>query len=141
MFIDLDNFKELNDSKGHHTGDLLLKRIAERLKGAVRSTDVVARWGGDEFVVLIQGLHEDTSRAEKQARLRCSQLLKRLEPTYNLEGFSYTCGVSIGISLFDGSAQDPDEILNQADLAMYEAKQGLAAHSYHFFADSPVTSI
>ena len=122
LFIDLDHFKVLNDTRGHVAGDLLLQEVAQRLRGSVRGDDCVARLGGDEFVLLLQGLARDSASAAAQVAAIAEQLLNRLSQVYLLEGFQHHCTASIGVSLFNGNAQDVGELLKCADAAMYAAK-------------------
>ncbi|MBX9756573.1 MAG: EAL domain-containing protein [Pseudomonadaceae bacterium] len=122
LFIDLDNFKVLNDSKGHVVGDLLLQEVAQRLRAAVRGDDSVARLGGDEFVVMLQGLAKEGASAAAQVAQVGGQLLSSLSQAYVLDGYEYHCTASIGVSLFSGKLQDVGELLKCADAAMYSAK-------------------
>jgi len=132
MFVDLDNFKPLNDAHGHVIGDLLLIEAAGRLKSCVREVDTVARFGGDEFVVMIGELAEDRSEAmEKAARVAEKIRIALLEPyrlSVEAEGktemaLTHQCSASIGVALFIGRQDSQDEIFQWADAAMYEAKQ------------------
>jgi diguanylate cyclase (GGDEF)-like protein len=122
LFIDLDHFKVLNDTRGHVAGDLLLQEVAQRLRASVRGEDSVARLGGDEFVLMLQGLARDTTSAIAQVAVVGEELLGRLSQVYLLDGFQYHCTASIGVSLFNGAAQDVGELLKCADAAMYVAK-------------------
>lgn len=122
LFLDLDNFKTLNDTKGHDAGDLLLQLVAQRLRSSVRKENIVARWGGDEFVILIQGLDNDRQRAAEQANLICEQIIGRLSLPYELHGYEHICKASIGVNLFENGEQNIDEIIKRADTAMYSAK-------------------
>ena len=122
LFIDLDNFKQLNDSKGHQTGDLLLQRVAQRLKIGVREVDTVARLGGDEFVVILKSLDPNLQKAVVQARWVGQKLLVALNEPYELNGYEHHGTPSIGATLFSGTDTDRDELLKRADLAMYQAK-------------------
>ncbi|MFT4243099.1 MAG: EAL domain-containing protein [Acidovorax sp.] len=122
LFIDLDNFKDLNDTLGHDTGDQLLLQVAQRLKGCVRDADTVARFGGDEFVVLIEGLHSDAPRASTEAAQVARHITAALGKPYALGGASHHSTPSIGIALFGQQACSVDELLKHADLAMYQAK-------------------
>ena len=121
LFIDLDNFKALNDTKGHNIGDLLLIEVAKRLLDCVRNSDTVARMGGDEFVVVLEELDEDTLQAVAQAQDIGEKVLASLNQPFNLQGFEHYCSASIGISLFRGG--ETVWIPVQApDTAMYQAK-------------------
>jgi diguanylate cyclase (GGDEF)-like protein/PAS domain S-box-containing protein len=122
LFIDLDNFKDLNDTKGHDAGDLLLQEVARRLRASVRGEDSVARWGGDEFVVMVQGLANDGASAAVQVAVVGEQVVNCLNRTYALDGSDYQCTASIGVTLFTGEAKNVDELLKCADAAMYSAK-------------------
>ncbi len=123
MFIDLDNFKTLNDTKGHAIGDLLLIEVSRRLQACVREGDTVARFGGDEFVLLLEGLSEDSAHAAVQARGVGEKVLGALSKPYQLEGAEFHSSSSMGITLFINYKDTMDELLKQADTAMYEAKK------------------
>jgi diguanylate cyclase (GGDEF)-like protein len=118
MFIDLDNFKPINDSMGHAIGDQILKRVAGRLSSCMRETDTVARFGGDEFVVLMTDLKN--SKAPPQMAQKLKVVLA--EPI-NLDNNEYVLGASIGIALYPEHGNTPDELIALADEAMYEAKK------------------
>ncbi|APW40682.1 hypothetical protein RD110_13365 [Rhodoferax koreense] len=122
QFIDLDNFKTLNDTLGHDMGDLLLQQVAERLSLSVREADTVARLGGDEFVVMIEGLDPLREAAAAQARLLGDKILAALNLPYALAGREYHITPSIGVAIYSGSHETTDEVLKHADLAMYQAK-------------------
>ncbi|XAH21318.1 EAL domain-containing protein [Xylophilus sp. GW821-FHT01B05] len=122
LFIDLDNFKDLNDTMGHDVGDSLLERVANRLVTCVKGGDTVARLGGDEFVVMLEGLAQDEAGATGQARLVGERILALLNNPYQLEGYQHHSTPSLGVALFDGSVESVDDLLKRADLAMYEAK-------------------
>ena len=121
LFIDIDNFKTLNDIKGHDIGDLLLIEIAGRLRSCAREGDTVARLGGDEFVVMLEGLSAEPDHAASQAKAAGEKILQALNHPYRLKDFEYHSSCSIGISLFSHNIS-ADELLKQADTAMYEAK-------------------
>jgi diguanylate cyclase (GGDEF)-like protein/PAS domain S-box-containing protein len=132
MFLDLDHFKLLNDSHGHTVGDRLLTEAAERLKGCIRAADTAARFGGDEFVLLLGGLAADRQQAEALAEVIAAKAQARLAEPYQLavsraDGSSATithrCTVSIGVALFSGLEAREDDLLRLADRAMYQAKQ------------------
>jgi diguanylate cyclase (GGDEF)-like protein/PAS domain S-box-containing protein len=123
MFLDLDNFKTLNDTKGHAIGDLLLIEVSRRLQACVREGDTVARFGGDEFVLLLESLSEDSAHAAVQARAIGEKVLKSLSDPYELEGSEFHSSSSMGITLFINYKDTMDELLKQADTAMYEAKK------------------
>ncbi len=122
LFIDLDNFKTLNDTLGHETGDLLLQQVARRLLGCVREADSVARLGGDEFVVMLQGLSSDALEAATDAEQVGHKILDAFAPLFVLAGREYRSTPSIGITLFGNGSQGVEDLLKQADLAMYQAK-------------------
>jgi diguanylate cyclase (GGDEF)-like protein/PAS domain S-box-containing protein len=122
MFIDIDNFKTLNDTRGHQIGDLLLEDVAKRLNAGVRQGDTVARFGGDEFIVMVDALSDDIEEATKQAGAIGDKLLARLAQPYALDGYQHHCAASLGITLFCGADMSNDDLLKQADLAMYQAK-------------------
>ncbi len=122
LFIDLDNFKDLNDTLGHDTGDQLLVQAAQRLKGCVREVDTVARFGGDEFVVLVEGLNPVNAHASAEAALVASHIATTLGKPYVLGETSHHSTPSIGIALFGQQSGSVDELLKHADLAMYQAK-------------------
>lgn len=124
LFLDLDNFKALNDTLGHATGDLLLQQVAQRLSAAVRECDTVARLGGDEFVVMLENLSAYPMEAIKHAQLIANKIITALNQSYQLGQHTYNNTPSIGLVLFDGSEQlSHDDLLKQADIAMYQAKK------------------
>jgi diguanylate cyclase (GGDEF)-like protein/PAS domain S-box-containing protein len=127
LLLDLDRFKYVNDTFGHHTGDLLLKEVADRISSSLRETDFVARLGGDEFVVL-QTDGPQPAAAEALAR----RLINELGRPYLLEGQEVLCGSSIGISAYPKDARNSVELLKKADLALYRAKNERRG-SYHFY--------
>lgn len=122
FFIDLDNFKALNDSRGHHVGDLLLKELARRLVASVREGDTVARLGGDEFVLILESLSTDAREATTQAELVGHKILTVLSEPCLLLDSPYRSTASVGVTLFGGQQGGVDTLLKQADLAMYRAK-------------------
>ena len=122
LFLDLDNFKTLNDSRGHEMGDLLLIEVAERLRAAVREHDTVARLGGDEFVLVLQNLGSEAAEAAAQVRSVCEQVLASLREPYLLDGQEHHLTTSIGATVLRQPHATVDEVLKQADLAMYRAK-------------------
>lgn len=122
LFVDLDNFKTLNDTRGHEVGDLLLKEVANRLRGCVREQDTVARLGGDEFVVVLQNLSSDAPEAAAQTRTLGELILAQLRQPYNLAGHEHHFSASIGATLLSHHRDSVDEVLKQADMAMYRAK-------------------
>ena len=136
MFIDLDNFKVLNDTRGHHTGDLLLKGVATRLRHCVRVDDTVARIGGDEFVVLLQALDSDPAVAARKAHAVATKVLARMIERFDLDGHQHHCTTSIGITLIAAGQDNVAELLQQADMAMYQAKH-MGRNTLAFF-DPPM---
>jgi diguanylate cyclase (GGDEF)-like protein/PAS domain S-box-containing protein len=132
IFLDLDNFKNLNDSSGHEAGDLLLIEVADRLKNCVREMDTVARFGGDEFLVMLSELAVDRGESQTQAEIVAEKIRVALAVPYLLnlrrDGQSDTtlqhrCTASIGVTLFNDHEASYGEILKRADIAMYQAKQ------------------
>ncbi len=124
MFLDLDNFKTINDTQGHDVGDLLLKAVAHRLTRRVREGDTVARLGGDEFVVALEALSVDMHEAASQSELIAEKIRSELNQPYLLNGIEQHSSPSIGVSLYQGHRNSLEEVLKQADLAMYQAKAG-----------------
>jgi diguanylate cyclase (GGDEF)-like protein/PAS domain S-box-containing protein len=122
MFIDLDNFKHVNDTQGHDAGDLLLKEVAQRLSHCVRDDDTIARFGGDEFVVLLRNLGDDESAATHHAELVARKVTERLAAPYLQIDTPRPISASVGITLFGQAPVSTDELLKQADIAMYQAK-------------------
>ncbi|SDW63408.1 diguanylate cyclase/phosphodiesterase with PAS/PAC sensor(s) [Thiocapsa roseopersicina] len=122
IFIDLDNFKKLNDTRGHHIGDLLLEEVARRLTETVRKSDSVARLGGDEFVVLLQDLGDDPAQAAALAEAVGEKVIAALGMPYMLAGAEHSSSPSLGIAMFNREPHTAEEILKHADLAMYQAK-------------------
>jgi diguanylate cyclase (GGDEF)-like protein/PAS domain S-box-containing protein len=132
MFLDLDNFKSLNDAHGHAVGDLLLVEVADRLKSCVREMDTVARFGGDEFVVMISELDVDKSESTLQAGLIAEKIRIALAQPYRLTieragvadtTIEHPCTTSIGVTLFIHHEASQEDILKWADKAMYQAKE------------------
>jgi diguanylate cyclase (GGDEF)-like protein/PAS domain S-box-containing protein len=123
LFLDLDNFKTLNDTLGHSSGDSLLEQTALRLETCVREGDTVARLGGDEFVVMLENLSERPLEAAKQTESVGKKILAALEQPFQINSFDYRNTTSIGITLFSAHQISIDELLKQADIAMYQAKK------------------
>lgn len=122
LFMDMDNFKVLNDTQGHDVGDMLLIEVASRLKSCVRESDTVARLGGDEFVVILQGLGNSEILAANQAEDLGEKIVDALSKPYFLGDHEHHSSVSIGVGLFLGRGTKVDELLKRADTAMYQAK-------------------
>ena len=122
LFIDLDNFKTLNDTLGHDVGDLLLQAVAGRLISCVREGDTVARLGGDEFVVMLEDLSENLREAAGQTEGVGEKILGALNERYLLAGHQHRSTPSIGVTLFGDQRETIEELLKRADLAMYQAK-------------------
>jgi diguanylate cyclase (GGDEF)-like protein/PAS domain S-box-containing protein len=122
LFLDLDNFKTLNDTKGHDIGDMLLVEVAQRLKACVRDGDTVARLGGDEFVVVLESLSPVAEEAANQAEQVAEKIHGVLNQPYTLRDHAYHTTPSIGIVLFRGHQDSLDNLLKYADTAMYQAK-------------------
>ena len=123
MFLDLDNFKNLNDSLGHFMGDLLLQQVADRLKMSVREEDTVARFGGDEFVVMLEDLSNQLHIAAALAKTIAEKILAKLSQPYLLGTHKYSTSSSIGLVLFWNQNESAEELLKYSDIAMYEAKK------------------
>ena len=130
LFLDLDHFKHVNDSLGHHAGDELLKEVAARINGAVREADVVARQGGDEFIVVLAGLAEPGAAAAVAVKL-----LVQIAAPVMIEGQSVSVAPSIGISVFPSDGGSADELVRHADSAMYLAKQS-GRRQFQFYTPS-----
>ena len=122
LFLDLDHFKDLNDTLGHEVGDELLQEVAQRLLANVRVADTVARLGGDEFVVMLSELSTSTQEAAAMAQRIGEKILRGLSEPYLLRGHTHQGAASIGATLFGASAQSASELLRQADIAMYQVK-------------------
>lgn len=122
LFLDLDNFKNLNDTLGHEIGDLLLKQVAQRLAACLRESDTVARLGGDEFVVMLEDMGEQDIEAAAQTEVVGKKILAALAQHYQLATHEYRNTVSIGATLFKGQLHTMEELLKQSDIAMYQAK-------------------
>ena len=123
LFVDIDNFKTLNDTQGHNQGDLLLAQVAQRLKTCIRDGDTLAHLGSDEFVVMLEDLSEDTMEAATQAETVADNVLNAFQQDFQLDQGAYHSTSSIGITLFGGQAlQSSEQPLRHAELAMFQAK-------------------
>jgi len=129
MFVDLDRFKRVNDSLGHAGGDRLLVEVARRLRSALRASDTCARWGGDEFALLLSGIRNKSAAARA-----ASKLLRALEPPVPIDGQDVHPGASIGICLHPQDGSDEATLIRHADLAMYRAK-ATRRGGYRFFRE------
>ncbi|MBI5437274.1 MAG: EAL domain-containing protein [Nitrosomonadales bacterium] len=123
LFVGLDNFKVINDSKGHGIGDLLLIRAASRLKTCIGEDDIIVRTGGDEFVVVLENLSEEAEQATAQAKLVAEKILGAISQPYSLQGHEYHITISIGVGLFCEHEMSVDDLLKRADTAMHQARQ------------------
>jgi diguanylate cyclase (GGDEF)-like protein len=134
MFIDLDNFKPLNDQHGHVVGDLLLVEVAHRITNCIREADTVARFGGDEFIVMLSELSEDKASSAAQAGIVAEKIRNALADSYSLtlqnadgdQAFTveHNCTSSIGVVVFLNLETTSEDVLKHADVAMYQAKEG-----------------
>ncbi len=123
LFIDLDNFKQINDARGHSLGDMLLKQVAQRLAQLQRPGDTVARIGGDEFVLLFDNIAADMESAARSALLSAEAVRVALEMPYTIDTHLYSSTGSIGITLFPKRSEEVEDLLREADTAMYRAKE------------------
>lgn len=132
LFMDLDNFKLLNDTYGHDKGDLLLKQVANRLTSCVREADTVARLGGDEFVAVLCNLSPQVQQAAQQTERIAEKILTALNKPYDLDGLVYSNTPSIGIALVEDGQSRMEDLLKRADMAMYQAKSA-GRNTWRFF--------
>jgi diguanylate cyclase (GGDEF)-like protein len=132
LFVDLGNFKSLNDTLGQDMGDRLLTLVASRLRQVTRETDTVARLGGDEFVILLEAIGHTAEQASSHAELVAAKVLHVLRQTYPLDSHQLHSTPSIGLVLFGAGAHTLEDLLKQADMAMYEAKAA-GRNTYRFF--------
>ncbi|MBI3903340.1 MAG: diguanylate cyclase [Nitrosomonadales bacterium] len=147
MFLDLDNFKPLNDAHGHDAGDLLLIEVARRITSCVREVDTVARFGGDEFVVMLSDLHIDKTASLTKTSTIAEKIRSSLSEPYVLtlqkdneeKTVVHRCTSSIGVALFINHEASPEELIKRADRAMYQAKNG-GRNAIHFFDSATGTS-
>jgi diguanylate cyclase (GGDEF)-like protein/PAS domain S-box-containing protein len=129
MFLDLDKFKQVNDTLGHDTGDWLLKSVAERLKGCLRETDHLYRLGGDEFTIILTNLDRDIDVARVTRKI-----LKAIKRPFTFNGHEIFTSTSIGISVFPSDGWEVEGLVKSADMAMYAAKEG-GGNDYRFFTE------
>lgn len=132
IFIDLDNFKILNDTKGHDVGDQLLIEVAKRIKCNVRAGDTVARLSGDEFIVILENLDQNINLAYQQVSEVAQKLLEKLNSSYHLGLFEFNTSASLGITLFNDNQLDFEGHLRHADTAMYQSKAA-GRNTYRFY--------
>lgn len=132
LYLDLDHFKMINDSKGHDVGDLLLKQVAARLLACVRADDTVARLGGDEYVIMLEGLSKAPLEAAAQTEHVAHKIQTTLSGPYEIGQYQFSMSASIGLVLFSGQQQSSDELLKQADIAMYHTKKS-GRDGFRFF--------
>jgi diguanylate cyclase (GGDEF)-like protein/PAS domain S-box-containing protein len=140
LFVDLDDFKALNDTFGHHVGDLMLQEAARRIACCVREVDTVARLGGDEFVVVLEGLSEIPEVAAAQAKSVGAKILDAVSQPYSLDGSECHTTSSMGITVFGDQGAGTNEVLQQADIAMYQAKSA-GRNNMLFFAPALQASV
>ncbi len=129
MFLDLDHFKIVNDTMGHEAGDLLLIDVSNRLKRSVRNQDIVARQGGDEFIILLENVDHD------EASQIAQQIIDEFVPPFYLKGKEFLTSPSIGISFYPTDGQSKEELIKNADIAMYQAKER-GKNTYQFYGSS-----
>jgi len=135
MFIDLDNFKQINDTLGHHAGDQVLVESSERLVQSVRRTDTVARLGGDEFLLILPDL-----KSNQQAELLATNILSIFEQPFNVQGHEFFTSTSIGLSIYPQDGDTPDTLLKCADMALYRVKDN-GRNSFSFYNASMNASV
>jgi len=122
LFIDLDNFKSVNDARGHDKGDILLQQVGERLTQSVRGSDSVARFGGDEFVVLLEEMGQGGEAAAQHAREVADKILRAFDMPFDIDGVQHYSTPSVGVTIIDSTSGSTEEVLKRADLAMYQSK-------------------
>jgi len=139
LFIDLDNFKSVNDTHGHDAGDCLLQQAAHRLTACVRASDSVSRLGGDEFVVMLEGLSTDLVEASEQAKSVGEKILAQLSMEYCLKAREHRSTGSVGATLFNKNRDSVEDLLKRADLALYRAKAA-GGNALRFFESETWTT-
>lgn len=132
LLVDLDNFKTVNDTQGHHRGDLLLQRVARRIERGLLSSDTAGRLGADEFVIIVEDLAQDHQQAKVRVKELANALRLQLNQPFELQGGEYNNTVSIGVAMFTDAEWDSDGLLKAADLALQSAKVG-GRNAIHFF--------
>ena len=140
FFVDLDDFKKLNNTLGHTTGDLLLRKVAQRLTACVREVDIVSRLGGDEFVLLVEDLSANSEKAADEARAIAEKILGRVCEPYQLNGRECISSCSIGITIFGDGHENISQVLQQADIAMCQAKAA-GRNTLQFFIPALQTAV
>jgi diguanylate cyclase (GGDEF)-like protein len=123
IFLDLDDFKLVNDSIGHSGGDKLLCQVSKKLQYTLRDSDTLSRIGGDEFVILLEGSESDRQLMVNEAHRVCERILESLEQPMSIKSKSVVISASLGITLIEGNTNTPDSVLGNADNAMYKAKK------------------
>ncbi|MDF5734151.1 MULTISPECIES: EAL domain-containing protein [unclassified Nostoc] len=130
IFVDLDRFKVINDTLGHTLGDLLLQSVAQRLQDSLRGGDTIARWGGDEFTILLPRINDI-----EEVTLVANRILQALEDAFHLQGHELYVTASLGIALLDGNSPDTETLIQHADAALYYAKDK-GRNNYQFYSVS-----
>jgi len=130
LFIDLDNFKNVNDSLGHNVGDMLLKEISQRLIGCARDVDTVSRIGGDEFTIILEGVEK-----EGEIGIVASRVLKSMSVPFSFDGTELYVTASVGIAVYPENGDSATSLLKNADLAMYHVKE-MGRNNFHYFTES-----
>ncbi|MGY6276030.1 EAL domain-containing protein [Methylomonas sp. MgM2] len=123
LFLDLDHFKNLNDSRGHQVGDELLIQVAQRLKSIIRSEDTASRLGGDEFIVMVPGRFSNLKQATNHVAILTEKILLAINQPFVVQGSEHHFSTSIGVTLYPETVEQPEEVIQQADTAMYRAKE------------------
>ncbi|WP_289244734.1 GGDEF domain-containing phosphodiesterase [Methylophaga sp. UBA678] len=140
FFIDLDNFKNINDLHGHSVGDMLLKSVSTRLKTILRDEDTIARFGGDEFVILIQNIGNTANKSKEISEVIANKIINGISDIYNIGNVQYRTSCSIGICTFQGETLSVNEVFKRADNAMFQAKSD-GRSCFRFFDEALQPSI